>query len=308
MQLFINSRGTSLRKRNERFLIRRDHVEHEFAASKITSIVIATAIHLTSDVVQLANQHNVDLVFLDTSGMPTARFWQTKMGSTATIRRRQLEVCETREGLDFAVEWVAGKIDNQIRFLNELAKRRPSDNESLAAVVQSLLPLRHRIAATTGDLDEQRGTVMGLEGAAGRIYFDCLSKLLPAEYQFAGRSRQPATDSFNAMLNYAYGVLYSQVEIALILAGVDPFIGFLHTDNYNKRSLVFDMIEPFRIIAERSTVLFFTGRRVKKEFFREVPGGIELAPDGRAALICNLNERLDKAVKYPPMRFWQSMR
>ena len=71
---------------------------------------------------------------------------------------------------------------------------------------------------------------------------------------------------------------------------------------YNKRSLVFDMIEPFRIIAERSTVLFFTGRRVKKEFFREVPGGIELAPEGRAALISNLNERLDKQVKYPIQR------
>ena len=104
------------------------------------------------------------------------------------------------------------------------------------------------------------------------------------------------------MLNYAYGVLYSQIEIALILAGLDPFIGFLHTDNYNKRSLVFDMIEPFRIIAERSTVLFFTGRRVKKDFFREVPGGIELTPDGRAALISNINDRLDKAVKYPVQR------
>jgi len=302
MQLFINTRGTSLRRRMERFLIRRDGSTHEFAAAKVTSIVIATGVHFTSDVVQLANQHNVDLVFLDKSGMPTARIWQTKLGSTATIRRRQLEVCETDEGLGFAVQWVSGKVDNQIRFVNELAKRRPDDKGSLDGVAESLLQLREKIATTTGDVSEQRGTVMGLEGAAGRIYFECLSKLLPSEYRFAGRSRQPATDSFNAMLNYAYGVLYSQVEISLILAGLDPFIGFLHTDNYNKRSLVFDMIEPFRIIAERSTVLFFTGRRVKKEFFREVPGGIELAPDGRAALISNLNERLDKAVKYPVQR------
>jgi CRISPR-associated protein Cas1 len=122
---------------------------------------------------------------------------------------------------------------------------------------------------------------------------------MPAEYQFAGRSRQPAHDSFNAMLNYGYGVLYSLVERAAILAGLDPFVGFLHTDNYNKRSLVFDMIEPFRIIAERTTVLLFTGRRVLKEFFREVPGGIELAPDGRAALLTKLNERLDRTVRYP---------
>ena len=65
----------------------------------------------------------VDIVFLDKSGTPTARVWQTKMGSTATIRRRQLEVCETNEGLQFVTEWIVGKLDNQIRFLQELRKR-----------------------------------------------------------------------------------------------------------------------------------------------------------------------------------------
>ena len=143
---------------------------------------------------------------------------------------------------------------------------------------------------------------MGLEGVAGRVYYDCLAKLMPSEYPFSGRSRQPAADAFNAMLNYSYGVLYSLVERSCILAGLDPYIGLLHTDNYNKRSLVFDMIEPFRIIGERATVLFFTGRRVKAEFFRSVPGGIELAPEGRAALITKMNERLDKSVKYPTQR------
>jgi hypothetical protein len=48
------------------------------------------------------------------------------------------------------------------------------------------------------------------------------------------------------MLNYGYGVLYSLVEKACIYAGLDPFVGFLHTDNYVKKSLVFDLLEPYR--------------------------------------------------------------
>jgi len=63
-----------------------------------------------------------------------------------------------------------------------------------------------------GDLDEQRGTLMGLEGSAGRAYFACLGQLVPEAYRFEGRSRHPARDAFNAMLNYSYGVLYSLVE------------------------------------------------------------------------------------------------
>ena len=92
MQIVINSAGTSIRKRNERFVIRRNNVAHEFAASKVTSLVVATRVFMSSDVIQLANQHNVDIVFLDRSGMPTARVWQSKLGSTAAIRRRQLEM------------------------------------------------------------------------------------------------------------------------------------------------------------------------------------------------------------------------
>jgi len=150
-----------------------------------------------------------------------------------------------------------------------------------------------------GSLEERRGTVMGLEGTAGRVYFGCLSKLVPKPYRFDGRSRHPARDEFNAMLNYSYGVLYALVERACICAGLDPFVGFLHTDNYNKKSLVYDLIEPFRILGDRTTLLLFTGRRVQKEFFESVPGGIALAQPGRAVLIEQLNERLDKAVRYP---------
>src|SRR5439155_13698829 len=124
-----------------------------------------------------------------------------------------------------------------------------------------------RVQGLTGSLGDQRATLMGLEGTAGRVYFGCLGRLVPEAHRFEGRSRQPARDGFNAMLNYGYGVLYSLVEKACICAGLDPHLGFLHTDNYAKPSLVFDLIEPFRVVAERATVLVFTGRRAQKEFF-----------------------------------------
>lgn len=61
MHLVINTKGTFLRRRKERFLIRRDGVAHEFAAAKIDTIVVATGVHFTSDVVQLTNQHIVSV-------------------------------------------------------------------------------------------------------------------------------------------------------------------------------------------------------------------------------------------------------
>jgi CRISPR-associated protein Cas1 len=299
MQLVINTFGASLRKQGDRFLVQAGQKQFAVSAHKVQSILITTGAHLSTDAIELASAHNIDLVFLSKYGEPFARVWQSKMGSTAAIRRRQLEAADGPEGLALVCEWVKAKLQHQLEFLDELRHRRP---ESAALFDNPLATLRDCIAKVeqlTGDLEEQRGTLMGLEGSAGRAYFACLGQLVPEAYRFEGRSRQPARDGFNAMLNYSYGVLYSLVEKACICAGLDPFIGFLHCDNYNKKSLVFDLIEPFRILGDRATVLLFTGRRVQQSYFEEVPGGVALNQEGRAFFIAHLNERLDKTIRYP---------
>src|SRR5262249_19699913 len=149
------------------------------------------------------------LIFLGRDGDPFARVWQTKMGSTAAIRRRQLEAAEGPEGLAFARGWVAAKLRHQVEFLEELGRRRPADATLFESTLGTVRGCLTRLEALGGTLDEQRGTVMGLEGSAGRAYFACLGRLVPEAYRFEGRSRQPAKDAFNAMLNYSYGVLYS---------------------------------------------------------------------------------------------------
>jgi CRISPR-associated protein Cas1 len=299
MQLVINTFGASLRKEGDRFLVQAGEHKLAVSAHKVHSILIATGVHFSSDAIQLASRHNIDVIFLDAVGDPYGRVWQTRLGSTVAIRRRQLEIVEAPEGLGLVRDWVEAKLRNQHEFVAELARRRPGMEADFEPVTAGLRECLGRVQSLTGTLDEQRATIMGLEGTAGRLYFGCLSRLVPQQHRFASRSRHPARDGFNAMLNYAYGVLYALVEKACICAGLDPFVGFLHTDNYNKKSLVYDLIEPFRILGDRTTLLLFTGRRVQSDYFEPVPGGVALSAPGRAALLTAFNERLDKAVRYP---------
>jgi CRISPR-associated protein Cas1 len=299
MQLVINTFGASLRKQGDRFLVKAGDRELAVSAHKVQSILLSTAAHLSTDAIELAVAHNIDLIFLDKYGDPYGRVWQTKMGSTAAIRRRQVEVADGPEGLAFVRDWVQAKLRHQAEFLEELRQRRPESTALFARPLETLRGCQEQLGRLAGTLEEQRGTVLGLEGSAGRVYFACLGGLVPEAYRFEGRSRHPARDGFNAMLNYSYGILYSLVEMACICAGLDPFVGFLHTDNYNKKSLVYDLIEPFRILGDRAVLLLFTGRRAQQTFFEEVPGGVTLSQEGRAFFIGQLNERLDRAIRYP---------
>ncbi|MDH4304195.1 MAG: CRISPR-associated endonuclease Cas1 [Nitrospira sp.] len=298
MQLVINSFGAYLRKQGDCFVVKNEDKQFEVSVRKVDSIMITTGAFLSTDAIKAAMDHNIDILFLDEHGDPYGRVWHSKLGSTTLIRRRQLEYADDARGLALAQEWIAAKFDRQMEFLKKLAHARPEKEADVLVYADRLTEGRKKLAALTGTLEEQRGTIMGLEGAAGRTYFEALSFIMPERYRFEGRSRQPAKDEFNCLLNYGYGVLYSMVEKACLVAGLDPYVGFVHTDNYNKKSLVFDLMEMFRYLTDQTVVYLFTGRKVKQEWFESVPGGMTLAKDGKAALIEALNETFETSVRY----------
>ena len=279
-------------------MVKKDDKSFEVAANKISSVLITTAAYITTDAIKMAVENNIDIVFLDAHGDPYGRIWHPKLGSTTLIRRRQLEIYDTADGLKLAKEWGLKKLDDQIALLNRLKKARPEKGDDLISYIQEIERSREDMKRLRGTIDFRRQEILGLEGMASRAYFGAISSVMPERYRFTGRSRSPAKDEFNAMLNYGYGVLYSLVEKGCIIAGLDPYVGFLHTDSYNKKSLVFDVIEIFRTYIDEAVVHLFTRRMIKDEFFEPLEQGIGLSKEGKAALIEAVNAVLDEPISY----------
>ncbi len=306
MQLYLNSYGAYLHVRDALFEVRVPQEggaprTHQFAAHKVTSVIITTSAALSTDAVELALRHNIDIVFADRSGFPLGRVWHSKLGSTTRIRKRQLEASLNDEGARWVVQWLTAKLNNQLTFLKSLKKHRARHADYLAAKVEKIDNLQQSIAlqAEAPAVEHVAETLRGLEGTAGRLYFEALSHVLPQEYQFRGRSFRPAADPFNAFLNYGYGVLYSRVEKALMVAGLDPYVGFLHRDDYNQKSMVFDFIEPYRVNVETVVFRLFSGKRVNQSHTAPLANGLTLAKEGKQLLIERLNHYLEvEKVRY----------
>ena len=298
MQLVINTFGAYLQRRGELFQIKVDGQVSEVSSRKVQSILISTGAAFSTDAVQLAVENNIDILFLDKFGDPYGRVWHGRPGSTTAIRRRQLAVAEVREGVQLALSWVQTKIQNQIDFLTQMRERRTRLSTQLTETIGALKASLTQIQTLDGTLNELRNQVMGLEGQASRNYWCAVSLLLPETYRFEGRSRNPAQDPFNCLLNYAYGVFYGLVERACLLAGLDPYIGFLHTDHYNKPSLVFDLIENYRVWADETVVGLFSSRKIKKTLFDPLKKGLTLNKEGKVILIQALTVHLDEKIRY----------
>jgi CRISPR-associated protein Cas1 len=298
MDLVLTTFGTYLHRQGEMFLVKVKEQKQEISSRKVRSILITTGASLSTDAIQLAIEKNIDIVFLDQVGQPYGRVWHGRPGSTIEIRREQLRLADTDRGLRLALGWMLRKLDNQIEFLRGARQRRTRLSTPLTEKLDALQTLHSALADVSGDLAEVRGTIMGLEGRAGRTYWEAVNLLLPEKFQFAARSRNPAKDEFNCLLNYAYGVLYGTVERACVLAGLDPYVGFIHTDHYQKKSLVFDLIECYRIWADETVVGLFAARKVKQDMFDALQNGFVLNKQGKAVLMERFGEHLEETIRY----------
>ncbi len=300
MQLYLNTYGTYLHIKDQLFEVRVPQKDEQgktiyekkhFAASKVTSIILTTSISLSTDAVKLALVNNIDILFVESDGHPLGRIWHCKLGSTTRIRKCQLETSLNTAGLQYTKQWISLKLGNQIQFIRDLKKHRSGLTDYLDERSTRIEQLLVSVQALQGNtVSEIADTLRGLEGTAGRLYFEVISYVLPDGYRFAGRSSRPAQDGFNAFLNYGYGILYSRVEKTLIIAGLDPYVGFLHRDDYNQKSMVYDFIEPYRIQVERVVFRLFSAKKVNKLHTDAITNGFTLNKEGKILLVTALNE------------------
>jgi CRISPR-associated protein Cas1 len=121
---------------------------------------------------------------------------------------------------------------------------------------------------------------------------------LPEQYRFEKRSQHPAMDVVNAFLNYGYGILYGKIEGALIKTGIDPYIGVLHRDDYNRPVLVYDVIELYRVWVDYVVYTLVIQNAVTDEYYSVQPdGSYWLEPLGRRVLIQSLNDYLEETIE-----------
>ncbi len=230
-----------------------------------TVLVTGRGVSLSSDVVAACAEQGVPIHFLSSRGHPVASLYAAGLTGTIETRRSQLEARQDGRGLHLAKRWAEAKIRNQANLLKYMSKNRREKQPELYQEVRLLATeaLEHvaeleKIQGKT--VDDCRGQILSVEGRAAQKYWAGVGKLLLVELNWPGRRTQGATDPLNAALNYGYGILYTQVERALLLAGLDPYAGFLHVDRPGKPSLVFDLVEEFRQSVVDRTVIAVVNR------------------------------------------------
>lgn len=296
MELILNTFGTTLAKENNNFVVIHKDGRQRIPVDKLKSVSVSRGAKISSDAALLAIENEIEILFMDNSGKPAGRLWSVKYGSVSTIRRKQLDFTFSKFAVGWIKEIIITKIDNQIALLLSIC---PADDLQLFdKQIGRLGDYKSKIKSLQGEVVTEIGaSLRGWEGAASKIYFQAINEILPDEFKFEIRTKHPAMDVFNCLLNYGYGILYGKIEGALIKAGIDPYVGVFHRDDYNRPVLVFDVIELYRVWIDYVVINLLSQKVINDDCFSiKDDGSFWLEALGKRILITSVNDYLDEIV------------
>lgn len=238
--LYLLSRGSVACKRGERIVVEKEgEIVCRMPMRAVEAVVIGQQAQITTQAVFALIERQKSIFYMDGKGNPVGEIRNARQSAGRLLAQVDLFRDEKRQA-EMAREIVHEKIWNQYRLVRKYGRIQKS-----GALMDAARTIRayQKTIATIADVPGLRG----VEGIAARAYFDCFPLLLDQSlWPWHGRTRRPARDPVNALLNYGYAFLEREVRLAVGLAGMDGRIGFFHANDGRKDSLVFDLMELFR--------------------------------------------------------------
>ncbi|MDR1696475.1 MAG: CRISPR-associated endonuclease Cas1 [Endomicrobium sp.] len=261
--LIVSGYGVKLSKKSERLIIKDSNKAiYELPFFRLQTVAIMSrGVGLSSDLIEEFSKAGVNLSFHEFSGKPYALLQGMSAPQKVELKKIQINAQKSVVGLSFAASVVCGKISNQSSLLKYAVKNLKPDTELNLLKIQTVKNTCAIMQKILHDLetDVTLQQIMGYEGTSARLYWQAVGQILSEKIEFGARLNKGKIprDCVNPLLNYGYGILYAKIWSAITLAGLDAYIGFLHSDQQGKPSLVFDLIEEFRApIVDRTVIAY----------------------------------------------------
>ena len=225
-------------------------------------------------------QRNVSLCYLTPQGKFLARVTGKVRGNVILREQQYNSKNDEQISLAIAKNCILGKVYNA-RWVLERAVRDHALQIDVDKVKKASAFLKDALAQIQNAVSKEQ--LRGYEGEAASIYFGVFDQLIlqqKKDFVFAGRNKRPPLDNVNALLSFVYTLLTNSITSALESVGLDPYVGYLHTERPGRVSLSLDMIEELRaILADRFVLTLINKKIISGKNFSVKENGAVLMDD-----------------------------
>lgn len=287
--VFVGAAGSRVRIDEGRVVVERDEEELlDVPAGLVARIVCFGPVGVTAGLRNWALSSGVELVFCSQRGRYLGQIVSGHVNRVERLRNQLTAADAPQRYLPLARQLVKAKIRKQAVLLRRMMRKDTA--RELTESVEMMESYATMLPDAAG-----REEIMGLEGAAARAYFQAWTVCADPEFGFTGRNRRPPLDTVNSALSFGYAILLSEAVSALVATGLDPAIGFLHTEHDGRPSLALDLAEEFRpLVVDQVVMEALRRRRLRPEHGRrdEERGGVLLTAAGREIVVDGYERRM----------------
>lgn len=267
----------------------------------IESIVIFGYLGISPALMGKCAEYGIAVNFMTMNGRFLASV-EGEISGNVHLRREQYRIADSEErSLNISRNMISAKIYNSKWILQRTLRDHEMsiDAEAVRKVSDDLTNLS-QYARKCSETD----TLRGIEGRAAASYFSVFDQMIlrqQEDFSFNGRNRRPPLDNVNAMLSFAYALLGNMCASALTSVGLDPYVGFFHTDRPGRRSLALDLMEEFRgVMADRFVIKMINKQMISaKDFVVKENGAVIATDDGRRKILDEWQNRKKDEIKHP---------
>lgn len=294
--LLVTGRGAHIKKTKETLcIVRKDAESPEKQETTISPldlnlIVLSGELSITTGALRLLASHDVGVIAMDGFGHPFGCFLPLQKGMIHENLERQRDLPPKR-GFLAAREICRCACKNKAALLQAVGRSMDMDfRVEISGIQDKVRGIKH--ASSIKEL-------FGLEGMATKIYFSGFKRAIPPEFEFTGRNHHPPKDAINALLSYGYGILYSKIRRAVVMAGLSPYYGVLHSSYKKQEALIYDLIEEFRQpIVDRIVLTVVHQGRIRPDQFTTTAEGCLINPGARKLYASTVMRRLHTEYTY----------
>lgn len=223
----------------------------KFPFQKLLALFIIGHITVTTPLIEKCKKYNVALVVLKPNLRPVF-YWSNS--AEANYLLRQYQYALPINDISIAKTIVYNKIYNQIVNLKRTKKKDCITVEA----IENCQTILNEI-----DNIEDYKQLMGNEGIAAKSYFAAYFQSL----SWRGRYPRTKCDSLNVTLDIGYTILFNYIECFVRMFGFDIYKGVYHRQWFQRKSLICDLIEPFRCLIDHAVLLAFNRKQFKENDF-----------------------------------------
>lgn len=232
---YVPAFGDKMSFANDNLVIkdREGNIKLQVTCYRIFIIFVVGDTSFTTGIINRSNKFGFSICLMNRN-LKVYKFISSRMEGNTVLRSIQYHYNSNEIGQRI----ILNKVMNQRSAIVNIRNKNQLQKEAIVKLDDYI----KRLESETLELHE----ILGLEGSASRVYFPQIFD----KVKWNGRKPRIKMDVVNASMDIGYTILFNIIDGLVNVYGFDEYCGVLHKKFYMRKSLVCDLMEPFRPIVD----------------------------------------------------------